>query len=240
MNGMDRRAGVIAVIPALDEEGCIADVVRGIAPYVEHVVVVDNGSVDGTGERASTAGADVVREATRGYGRACLAGIGRARALGGRIVLFMDGDGSDDPAEAPLVLAAVLEERADITLGVRERKNIEPGAMTPVQRFGNWLAPRLMRVAVGARYRDMPPFKACRLEALDRLALTDRGHGFTIELMMKAHLTSLRVTEVSVHCRSRRAGASKVSGTIVGSARAAVKIVTTIARYTTVGARRRA
>ena len=104
--------------------------------------------------------------------------------------------------------------------------------MSPVQRFGNWLAPLLMRAAIGARYRDMPPFKACTVRALEQLALRDTGHGFTIELMMKAHLARLRVEQVPVRCRARTAGVSKVSGNLRGASRAAVKIVTSIARYT--------
>ena len=224
---------VAAIIPALDEEGCIAEVVEGIAPHVTHVIVVDNGSVDATAERARAAGAVIVLEARRGYGRACLAGLLRARELGADVALFLDGDGSDDPGDAPRLLEGVLGGRVDIALGVRRRDRVEPGAMTPVQRFGNWLAPLLIRVAIGARYRDMPPFKACSIEALDTLDLRDTGHGFTIELMMKAYLAKLRVVEVEVCCRVRRAGVSKVSGTARGASRAAVKIVTTIARYAT-------
>ena len=222
---------IVAVLPALDEEENIAGVVRDVAPQVDRVVVVDNGSRDATADRARAAGADVVHEPARGYGAACLAGIARARDLGAEVVVFLDADGSDDPSEAPRLLAPILGGAADLVLGVRTRETTEPGAMTSVQRFGNWFAPRIMRLATGARYRDMPPFKAIRRDALDALALRDRGHGFTIELLLRAHALRLRVVEVPVRCRARRAGASKVSGTIRGSARAAVKIVTTIARY---------
>jgi glycosyltransferase involved in cell wall biosynthesis len=222
---------IVAVIPALDEEACIGDVVRGIAPHVDRVVVADNGSRDRTADRARDAGAVVVREAQRGYGAACLAGIARARALGASIVLLLDADGSDDPSEAPRLIAPITAGHADLVLGVRTRASIAPGAMTPVQRFGNWLAPRAMRLVTGARYHDMPPFKAIRRDALDALALTDRGHGFTIELLLRAHATHLRVREVTVHCRARMGGVSKVSGTLEGSARAAAKILVTIARH---------
>jgi glycosyltransferase involved in cell wall biosynthesis len=222
---------VVALIPALDEEGNIADVVRGVAPHVDRVVVIDNGSVDGTARVAEEASADVVSEPRRGYGRACLAGLERARALKATTVLFLDGDGSDDPSDAPRLLGPVLSGEVDIALGRRVPHLVEPSAMTPVQRFGNWFAPLLMRASLGAPYHDMPPFKACAFEALVGLHLVDTGHGFTIEMLIKAHLKGLRVREVPVGCRRRRAGVSKVSGTLGGSARAAVKIVSTIGRY---------
>src|SRR5687767_965506 len=128
-------ARVVALIPALDEEHCIPGVVRGIAPYVDVVVVVDNGSQDGTARAAREAGAEIVAEPRRGYGRACLAGIARAKALGASIVLFLDGDGSDDPMDAERLLEPVTSGRFDIALGVRPRELVEAGAMTAVQRF---------------------------------------------------------------------------------------------------------
>ena len=171
---------IAALVPALDEEHCIADVVDGIRPYVDVVIVVDNGSADRTAAVAREHGANVVEEPRRGYGRACLAGMARARELGAHVVLFLDGDGSDDPSDAPRVLEGVVRGESDLVLGVRRHDLVEPGAMTPVQRFGNWFAPALMRVLLGSRYTDMPPFKACSLDALERLGMTDTGHGFTI------------------------------------------------------------
>ena len=220
---------IVAVIPALDEAGTIADVVRGIHQCVDAVVVVDNGSRDDTASLARSAGATVVAESRRGYGAACQAGVDHARRLGGRVVLFLDADGSDDPAEAPRLLAPIGRGEADLVLGVRT--TIERGAMAPVQRFGNWLAPVLMRLVAGASYRDMPPFKAVTVDALDSLALGDTGMGYIIEMLMKAHRMGLRVKEVEVSCRARRAGSSKISGTVVGTLRASVKIVSVIARY---------
>ncbi len=227
----------VAVVPALDEEGAIAAVVRGAQAHVDRVVVVDNGSRDATGARAREAGADVVREPKRGYGAACLAGVRRARELGATVVLYMDGDGSDDPDEAPRLLGPVERGDADLALGVRA--HVERGAMAPVQRFGNWLAPWLMRVAVGARYRDMPPFKAVSMGALDRLALRDEGMGYIIEMLLRAHELGLRVVEVEVAWRARRAGESKVSGTVSGTVRASAKIVSAIGRHALQRARRR-
>jgi glycosyltransferase involved in cell wall biosynthesis len=226
---------IVAVIPALDEGRTIGEVVGGIRSHVDVAVVVDNGSTDGTADAAKAAGADVVREARRGYGAACLAGVARARALGADVVLFLDADGSDDPADASRLLEPVVSRAWDLALGVRTRASTEAGAMMPVQRFGNWLAPLLMRLAVGARYSDMPPFKAIRMEALERLALRDAGMGYIIEMLLKAHGMGLRVIEIEVKCRARRAGNSKISGTVRGTVRASVKITSSIARYALFG-----
>jgi glycosyltransferase involved in cell wall biosynthesis len=221
----------VAVIPALDEEGSVGAVVRELRAHVDRVVVVDNGSRDHTAEVAQGAGADVVHEPRRGYGAACLAGVRRAREIGASIVLFLDADGSDDPREAPRLLGPIERGEMDLVLGRRLSRSTEPGAMTPVQRFGNWFAPMLMRVAVGARYHDMPPFKAIRADALERLALSDTGMGYSIQLLLGAHRCRLRVSEVEVTCRARRAGSSKVSGTLRGTLRAALKITSSIVWY---------
>jgi glycosyltransferase involved in cell wall biosynthesis len=222
---------VAAVIPALDEEASIGEVVSGALAHARTAVVVDNGSRDATASRARAAGALVVHERRKGYGAACLAGVARARQLGAQVVLFLDGDGSQDPDEAPRLLAPILSGDADLALGVRTPRSTERGAMTAPQRFGNWLAPRLMRLAVGARYRDMPPFKAVRMDALDRLELSDAGMGYIVEMLLKAHAMRLRVVEEEVTWRARRGGESKVSGTVRGTVRASVKIVGKIAQH---------
>ncbi len=221
---------VVAVIPALDEEATITEVVAGLL-HVAQVVVVDNGSRDATAERARHAGARVKVQRERGYGAACLAGIDEARTMSADVVLFLDADGSDDPAEAATLIAPITAKEADLVLGVRRAHLVETGAMAQAQRFGNWFAPRVMRVAVGARYSDMPPYKAITMKALDRLALTDRTYGFTIEMLLRAHREKLTVREVPVHCRARRGGQSKVSGTLRGTLGASYKIVRTILKY---------
>ncbi|MBI2894881.1 MAG: glycosyltransferase [Deltaproteobacteria bacterium] len=225
---------VVAVVPALDEEGTIGDVVRGLyaAPGVHAVVVADNASRDRTCEAARAAGADVVHEPRRGYGAACLAGIRRARELGASIVLLCDGDGSDDPAEAPRLIAPIRDGMADLVLGVRTRESTEPGAMTWPQKIGNRAVPLLLRATTGARYADLPPYKAIRASTLELLDLEERGGGFTIELLLAAHQARLRVREVEVRCRARRAGTSKVSGNARGALGAAAAILGTIVRRT--------
>jgi len=222
---------VVAVLPALDEEETIGAVVGGLVAAGIEAVVVDNGSRDRTALRAREAGARVKEQRERGYGAACLAGIEEARELGAEIVLFLDADGSDDPADATKLLAPIIAGEADLCLGVRPGHLVERGAMAPAQRFGNWLAPRVMRVVTGARYSDMPPFKAISMSELSRLALTDRTYGFTIELLLRAHRERLRVREVPVRCHARRGGQSKVSGTLRGTVGASYKIIKTILKY---------
>jgi glycosyltransferase involved in cell wall biosynthesis len=224
-------AMIVAILPALDEEASIGPLVAALRGRVDAVVVADNGSRDRTAIVARENGAIVSLEPRQGYGHACLAGIDQARRLGADIVVFLDADGSDDPSEAPTVTGPVLAGEADLVLGVRTGLAANRAGMTPVQRFGNWFAPWLMRVALGAHYHDMPPYKAIRLASLEMLRLSDTGYGFTIELLIRAHAAGLRVREVDVRCLPRSAGQSKVSGTLVGSAKAASKIVYTIGKY---------
>lgn len=222
---------ITAILPALDEEATVAKVVEGVLPHVDTVVVVDNGSRDATVLRAQSAGADVVSEPRRGYGRACLRGVERARELGSELLVFLDADGSDDPEDIPRVLAPLHSGAADLALGCRSAERIESGSMTATQRFGNWLAPLLMRWTTGAPYHDMPPMKAFALATFDELKVRDEGHGFTIELLLKAHAAGLRIEEVPARCRRRAGGTSKVSGTVAGTLRASAKILTYVTRY---------
>lgn len=221
----------IAVMPALNEVENVRNTVLGILPFVDKVIVVDNASTDGTAAAAQEAGAIVVLQPKRGYGASCLAGMAHAQKLGAKIIVFLDADGSEDPLDAPQLISAVESNSVDLSLGVRDRAMQEAGSMTSVQKFGNWLAPALMRTIVGAKYQDMPPFKVIRTEALNRLQLTDEGHGFTIEFLLEAHRVQLRTAEFKVHSRARKYGVSKVSGTLKGSSRAAVKILSTIGKY---------
>jgi len=223
---------VVVVLPALNEEATIGDVVRGLPrATVSEVVVVDNGSTDATAARARAAGATVVSEPRRGYGSACLAGLAAARPAPDDLVALMDADGADAPEYLVRVLEPLVRGEADLVLGVRDPSLTERGAMTVQQRLGNALAVALLRTWVGARYSDLPPCKAMTGAALARLALSDTGFGFTIELLLRAHTESLRVREVAVPCRRRRGGSSKVSGTLRGTVGAGIAIVGAIARH---------
>jgi glycosyltransferase involved in cell wall biosynthesis len=221
---------VDAVIPALDEEASIGLVLDALPrSIVRRVVVADNGSTDRTAEVARSRGARVVAEPRRGYGAACLRALDALRADPPEVVLFLDGDLSDDPSEAPRLLEPIAAGRADLVIGSRALGEAEPGSLTPAQRFGNWLATRLLRFFYGARYTDLGPFRAIRWEALESLGMRDRDFGWTVEMQVKAARRGLRHEEVPVRY-SRRVGTSKVSGTLSGTLRAGAKILGTIAR----------
>jgi glycosyltransferase involved in cell wall biosynthesis len=215
---------IALVIPALDEAATIADVVRGVdRNLVDRVVVVDNGSVDATAEEATEAGALVVSESRRGYGSACLAGI--AAVPEADVLVFMDGDGSDDPTEIESLVARLVERDLDMVVGSRTRGECESGALTPVQAFGNLLTCSLVRLFWGVRFTDLGPFRVVRREALRRLAMRDPDFGWTIEMQVKAAQQQLRVEEIPVRYRRRQGGQSKVSGTVIGSYRAGRRIL---------------
>ncbi|HEU4333040.1 MAG TPA: glycosyltransferase family 2 protein [Candidatus Eisenbacteria bacterium] len=220
---------VAAVVPALDEEASVGRVVSGLPrPPVTRVVVCDNGSTDATAEAARAAGADVVFEPRRGYGAACLRALRELAADPPFAVLFVDADLSDDPADAAPLLAPLLEGSADLVIGSRVLGDAEPGALTPVQRFGNRLAAGLLRRLYGTAATDLGPFRAIRWDALQALGMRDRDFGWTVEMQVKAARRRLRTVEVPVRYR-RRVGRSKISGTIRGSFLAGTKILGTIA-----------
>ena len=212
------KIGVI--IPALDEEEAIVHVLDEIPDVVTSVTVVDNGSRDGTAKNARDRGAHVVREATKGYGRACLAGIGAERDA--EIIVFLDADRSDYPAEMSLLVAPILDGTADLVLGYRG------GVGRPLSaRLGTSLCVSLINLLWRAHYRDLGPFRAITRPALDRLQMADKTWGWTIEMQVKAVEAGLRTLEVPVRQRPR-IGQSKISGTILGTLRAGSRMIVTI------------
>ena len=218
------------IIPALNEEAAIGATLQEVPPGLfETVIVVDNGSTDDTAQAAQAAGAQLVREPRRGYGAACLAGIA-ALPHDVQAVVFMDADGSDVPADAARLLAPIQADQADFVLGSRERGESEPGALEAHQRFGNRLAVGLIRLLVGHRYTDLGPFRAIRRSSLESLHMQDRDYGWTIEMQIKAVRQRLRIQEIPVAYRRRRAGRSKISGNLWGSFAAGCKILWTVAR----------
>jgi hypothetical protein len=178
---------------------------------------------------ARAAGATVLFEPERGYGAACQRALAYLRAATPPpdIVVFMDADRSDDAAELPALVAPILSGDFDFVIGSRTRGAHEAGALLPQARFGNWLATGWIRLWYGFRYTDLGPFRAIRRDSLDRLGMRDRDWGWTLEMQVRALHAGLRVTEVPVRYR-RRVGRSKISGTLLGSARAARKIVWTM------------
>jgi glycosyltransferase involved in cell wall biosynthesis len=232
MLSMPERVAVI--LPALNEEAAIGGAIQELARIargsIELILLVDNGSTDQTAKVARSAGAEVIGEPRRGYGHACLAGIA---ALRDEIttVVFMDADGSDDPADLPRLLGPIERGEADMVLGSRVLGEREAGALTLQQRWGNAFATGLMRLLVGARYTDLGPFRAVRREALARLQMRDTNFGWTIEMQIKARRRGLRVLEIPVNYRRRRGGRSKVSGNPLAAVLAGGKILWTIFRY---------
>jgi glycosyltransferase involved in cell wall biosynthesis len=217
---------VVLIIPVLDEETTIGAVVNGVdRELVDEVIVVDNGSTDATTTKARDAGATVLHEPRRGYGSACLTGIAHARGADTGVLLFLDGDGSDDPREIPTLLTALDRPGVDLVIGSRTLGTAEPGALTPVQELGNWLTCSLVRLFWSVRYTDLGPFRAIRGPALARLEMADPDFGWTIEMQVKAAQRGLGITEVPVACRVRRGGRSKVSGTVLGSYLAGKRIL---------------
>jgi glycosyltransferase involved in cell wall biosynthesis len=226
---------VAVLIPALDEEGALPDVLAalpraGEGYRVREIVVVDNGSTDRTAEVARAAGATVIAEPQRGYGTACLAGIAYLRSRPPQVVVFLDADGSDDPSELGVLLAPIVIGKSQLVIGSRVLGAREAGALTPVQHFGNVFAAFLMRMLFKGRFTDLGPFRAIRWDSLEPLAMRDRDYGWTVEMQARALRAGLACNEVPVRYRRRRHGRSKVSGTLRGVWGAGTKILSTIVR----------
>jgi glycosyltransferase involved in cell wall biosynthesis len=206
---------VTVVIPAYNEQDAISEVVRGLPPDLVHeVIVVDNGSTDATALRAAAAGARVVKEPRRGYGAACYTGLMAADEAD--VTVFLDGDNSDDPSELPRLLAPIENGKADLVIGSRLSGSLDPMAMPPHARLGNWLVARLMSGAYKVRITDIGSFRAVRREVLLSLCMEQMTFGWPVEMLVKAARRGVRIAEVPVSYR-KRIGVSKVSGTVKGT-----------------------
>lgn len=197
------------------------------------MVVADNRSKDGTARIAEGAGAKVVYEPRVGYGSACLRALAHLRdraAAPPEIVVFADGDGSNDPADLVRLVSPIARGELDLVIGARGRRG-DPGALTFPQHFGNVLASRMMNALYGMRSTDLGPYRAIAWPALERLRMQDPNYGWTVEMQIKAAKHGLRVGEVDVQNHARTAGRSKVSGTVRGVVGAGVKIIGTILKY---------
>ncbi len=217
------------LIPALNEAETIGRVLAQIpSGLFSQVIVVDNGSDDGTAEVARAAGACVVREPRRGYGRACLAGLDQLRSEIAAVA-FMDADLSDEPADLARIVQ-VFDEGWDLVLGSRVLGNPQPGSLTPLQRFGNWVSTLLIRWLWHVAFTDLGPMRMVSRRALDALRLQDPDFGWNVEMQARAASLRMRVQEIPVSYRRRASGRSKISGTLTGSVRAGLKIIWTIYR----------
>lgn len=229
-DGAARRHNVGVIIPCLNEESAIGPCVAALlAGGVGEVIVVDGQSTDRTAERAVAAGAKVIVEPARGYGRAMLSGLA-ALAPTSTIVLFIDGDGSDRPDMIPSVLEPIESGRFDFVLGSRLRGEREPGSLGASQIVAGHLAGFLIRLFYGVRFTDMSPFRAIRRDVLERLGMAERSFGWNLEMQMRVAAAGLRATEVPVGQRCRVGGVSKVSGDWRSSARAALVLVQAFTR----------
>ena len=218
----------VVVIPTLDEAQSIAAVVRSIPrPLVGRIIVADGGSRDATVRRAQEAGAEVIG-AGRGYGRACLSATMAADEAD--IVVFMDGDGADDPQEITGLLEPIRSGRFDFVIGSRARGKREPGSIAWHQLAAGILAGWGMRLLYGVRYTDMCAFRAIRRDALLELGMRELTYGWNIEMQMRAARAGLRILEIPVDYRRRSGGTSKVAGSLSGTVRAGVRIIATFVR----------
>lgn len=222
------------IIPAYNEASAISRVIGDIPrDVVRHIIVGDNGSTDDTALRATAAGAIVVHAPRRGYGYACAAAmdwLGSAQNTSSPdAVVFLDGDYADDPRELPLLLAK-FREGYDLVIGSRTIGQAQKGSLMPQQRFGNWLATRLIRLYYGHSFTDLGPFRLIAWPSLLGLEMSHMTYGWTVEMQVKAIKKGLRCVEVPVSYRPR-IGTSKVSGTLKGSVLAGYRILRTIFQF---------
>jgi glycosyltransferase involved in cell wall biosynthesis len=217
---------VVAIIPALNEEGAIGGVVAGALEHVDRVIVVDNGSTDATAKVASQAGAQVVAQPERGYGAACMAGVGATPEAS--TYVFLDGDGADPPGSIAAALGAMRAAGAGLVLGTR-RGQVESGSLLWHQRLGNKLMSRLISLLTRRRITDLPSFKVIGAGLLRSLNLRERKHGWTAELITACACRDVRIIEIETGYR-RRIGESKVSGSVKGSMLAAYRLNAAILR----------
>jgi glycosyltransferase involved in cell wall biosynthesis len=223
---------VAIVIPALNEAEALRHLLVEIPnDYARWVIVADNGSTDATAIVAERAGAIVASEPEPGYGRACLKGFQTACELGADFVVFMDGDGSDDPTDLPLLLQPLCEGNADFVIGSRVSKRAEHGAVPVQARLGNWLVSRLIHLRYGVPVHDIGSFRALRCSTLKALQMREMTYGWPVEMLVKAARDHQKIVEVPLHYRARSHGRSKVTGTLTGSVKAAYAMLSTTARY---------
>jgi len=220
---------ISVIIPTHNEAQGIGRVLADLpSNLVTEVIVVDSNSTDGTPDLARKMGAHVIQEPRRGYGRACLTGL--ANTQNPDVVVFLDGDYSDRPAELPMLLAPILEDRADITMGTRLGTTRNAGALPWHAVFGNRLAAGLIRLLYGLKISDLGPFRAGRADVLRALALEEATYGWAVEMIVKGARAGFRIIEVPVSYYPRM-GKSKISGTAKGTMGAAWFILVGIVRH---------
>jgi len=221
---------ILLIIPALNEEEPLPDVLASVPPEaVDEIIVVDNGSTDGTAAVARRAGARVVTEPRKGYGAACWSGFKASEGAG--TLVFMDGDGSFRPGEIPRLTEPITSGAADLVLGSRILGAEDARAIPLHARLGNRIVAFIIGLISAIRITDLGPFRAISRRALENLNMQERTYGWPCEMIIKAGKLGHRVVEVPVTYRPRTGGKSKVSGTITGSIRAAIAILRVTFRW---------
>lgn len=221
---------IAVIIPAFNEARSIGQVVAALPKKVDQIIVADNASTDATAKIAREHGAVVVHEKKKGYGYACLKGMAFLEDDPPEIVVFLDGDYSDYPEDLETLVDPILKGTVVFSLGARDKKLRERGALTPQQVFGNGLACFLMRWLYQSRFTDLGPFRAIRWETLQSLEMQDKTYGWTVEMQLKILRRKLPYIEIPVRYR-KRIGVSKVSGTVKGTLMAGYKIITWIGKF---------
>lgn len=231
---MSASARIALIIPARNEEQSLPTVLARVPALVTRVLVVDNGSTDRTAAVAAAHGAEVVQEPSPGYGSACLAGIAALADDPPALVAFADADGSDGVEN----LAELLEplQAGTANLALARRVPAASGALSLQQRFGNWLATRLIRIVWGHDYHDLGPMRVITWQALNDLRMSDRTFGWTVEMQIRALKAGLRTVEVPLPYSVRLAGKSKISRTLTGVLRAGSTILWVIGKELACGA----
>ncbi|AWG23325.1 UDP-glucose--dolichyl-phosphate glucosyltransferase [Flavobacterium faecale] len=224
---------IVVIIPAYNEEKAIAHVINEIPDTVSEIIVVSNNSTDNTIAVAQNAGATVLSENKKGYGNACLKGLDyfANKEQKPDIVVFLDGDYSDYPAELTKLIAPIIADDIDFVIGARVAALREKNSMTPQQVFGNWLATFLMGLFFNAKFSDLGPFRAIKYKKLLALNMEDKTYGWTVEMQLKVLKQKMTYIEIPVRYKNR-IGVSKVSGTVKGTVMAGVKIIGWIFKYT--------
>ncbi len=225
-----RPTVISVIIPCLDEQAAIARVVTSVfAQNVSEVVVVDGGSLDGTADQAAAAGARVIVEPRRGYGRAIQTGIAAVRK-DAEILVFLDGDGSDPVEFIPDLVSPIVAGQVVFVLGSRVRGKRERGSLTPQQVIAAHVGRLLLRLVYRARFSDLSPFRAIRRDVLDRLGMSEMTYGWNLEMLMRVAAANLPALEIAVGQRRRIGGVSKVSGNFIAGIKATNSMTVTFIR----------
>lgn len=225
---MYRNHTIAIILPAKNEESALPAVIKDIPTEIDRIIIVDNGSTDKTSSVAKKLGAEVVREPKKGYGIACLAGLAILQNNPPDIVAFADADGSDDLSRLNALLDILIKDNEDLV--IEQRIALDTQALSRQQRFGNWLATKLIYMLWHFRYNDLGPMRVIKWEPLNQLNMQDKNYGWTIEMQIRALKSGLRVKEHPLPYKKRIAGQSKISRTMSGTLKAGIKIIWTIFR----------